>query len=123
MATKPISDQRFPDQRPTTNDRRSTTTIDDRRQRSTTNEARICAMLRVRIVVLLLLFAAVTVRADFREFKSFPIDPSLEVAIQRAADATLKEYPKLAANDLAITIIDVTRPSTIQRADLRGDTP
>src|SRR3954454_2355086 len=79
-------------------------------------------MLRLRFVALCLLFAA-TAHADFREFKNLPHDPSLQVALRRAAEETLKEYPKLGAENLAITIIDVTRDSTIQRADVQGDAP
>jgi beta-lactamase class A len=79
--------------------------------------------MRIRLTLLTLLAFAATARADFRELKAFPVDPSLAVAIQRAADETLKEYPKLTADNLAISIIDVTHPSIIQRADLRGDTP
>lgn len=79
--------------------------------------------MRIRLLAVTLLLTAVTARADFRELKDFPVDPSLEVAIRRATEETLKAYPKLGADNLAITIIDVTRPSTIQRADIRGDAP
>ncbi len=79
--------------------------------------------MRIRLAALTLLLLPATARADFRELKSFPVDPSLGLAIQHAADDTLKEYPKLTADNLAITIIDVTRYSTIQRADVRGDAP
>jgi len=78
--------------------------------------------MRIRLLTLTLLFA-VTAHADFRELKNLPVDPSLEVAIRRASEETLKAYPKLGADNLAITIIDVTRPYTIQRADIRGDAP
>jgi beta-lactamase class A len=73
--------------------------------------------------VLLVFFFATIAHADFREFKSCPIDPSMDVAIKRAAEDTLKEVPKLTADNLAITLIDVTHDSTIQRADVRGDAP
>lgn len=80
--------------------------------------------MRIRLLTLaLLLTVTVTARADYREFKALPVDPSLAVAIRRAADDTLKEYPKLGADNLAITIVDVTHPTTIQRADIRGDAP
>ncbi len=79
--------------------------------------------MRIPLLAVALLLTAVTAHADFRELKDFPIDPSLEVAIQRASEETLKAYPKLSADNLAITIIDVTRPSTIQRAHIRGDAP
>src|SRR6185369_10337768 len=47
-------------------------------------------------VVLLL---AVTARADYREFKDFPADPSLETKLRHAAESTLKDFPKLKADD------------------------
>ena len=79
--------------------------------------------MRSRLIAATLFLTAVTARADFREFKNLPIDPSLEVAIRHAAEDTLKAYPKLGADNLAITVIDVTHPTTIQRADIRGDAP
>ena len=79
--------------------------------------------MRIRLLAVTLVLAAVAARADFREFKNLPVDPSLEVAIRHAAEDTLKTYPKLGADNLAITIIDVTHPTTIQRADVRGDAP
>jgi len=78
--------------------------------------------MRIRLLIVTLLVAA-GARADFREFKNLPVDPLLEVAVRRASEETLKEYPKLGADNLAITLIDVTRPSTVERADIRGDTP
>jgi hypothetical protein len=71
-------------------------------------------------VVLLL---AVTVRADYREFKDFPADPSLETKQRHAAESTLKDFPKLKADDLSMTIVDLTHMSTIARGDYHGDAP
>jgi beta-lactamase class A len=71
----------------------------------------------------LLLLLAVTARADYREFSDVAKDPSLETRLRRAAEATLKAYPKLKAEDLALTIVDVTKPTTVSRADYHGDTP
>jgi beta-lactamase class A len=78
--------------------------------------------MRIRIA-LVLLTLTLSVRADFREFKILPVDPSLAVAIKRATEDSLKENPRLTADNLAITLIDVTRDSTIQRADYHGDAP
>jgi beta-lactamase class A len=69
------------------------------------------------------LFVALSLQADFREFSDVPRDPSLETRLRRAAEATLKAYPKLKADDLAISIVDVSNPTTIGRADYQGDTP
>jgi hypothetical protein len=78
--------------------------------------------MRIRMVILTLL-VALAARADVRELKGFPNDPSLDAAIRRTAEETLKAYPKLGADNLAITIIDVTRPSTIGWASVKGDAP
>ena len=71
----------------------------------------------------LVLTVATTARADFREFKVFPVDPSIELNLKRVAGEVLKEYPKLTADNLAMTVVDVTNPSTIARGDYHGDAP
>ena len=77
--------------------------------------------MRLRIAAALLFaFAA---RADYREFLTVPVDPSIASRLQLAADATLKAYPKLKAEDLAITLVDVTNLNTISRGDYHGDAP
>jgi beta-lactamase class A len=78
--------------------------------------------MRIRIAVALL-FLSAAAHASFREFQKLPIDPSLDVALRRAADATLKAFPKLTADNLAMSIIDVTRPTVMSRADYHGDAP
>lgn len=79
--------------------------------------------MRSRLFFAALLLTAVTVRADFREFKVFPVDPSIEVNLKRVADQVLKEYPKLTADNLAMTVVDVTNLSTISHGDYHGDAP
>lgn len=59
--------------------------------------------------------------ADFREFTIVPRDPSIETKLRMAAEATLTAYPKLKADDLAIVVVDVTRPDTVSRGDYHGD--
>lgn len=71
----------------------------------------------------LLLFFALAARGDYREFTDVARDPSLEARLRAAAAATLTAYPKLKEEDLAITLIDVSNPAMVARADLRGDTP
>ena len=52
-----------------------------------------------------------------------PVDPSIDLALRRAADATLKAFPKLTADNLAMAAIDVTKPDVLARADYHGDAP
>jgi len=78
--------------------------------------------MRVRILLVLLL-AALSADADYREFKDFPVDPSIETKLRHVAEGTLKDFPKLKAEDLAITVIDLTNMSTISRGDYHGDAP
>ncbi|HEX7706037.1 MAG TPA: serine hydrolase [Thermoanaerobaculia bacterium] len=81
------------------------------------------------IVARWLLAASVTValvlplQADYREFLELARDPSIETKLRMAAEATLKAYPKLEAGNLAISVIDMTNPNTIARADHRGEIP
>jgi beta-lactamase class A len=79
--------------------------------------------MRLRAFAVVLLLAAATVRADFREFRDVPADPAIDARLRRVAAATLKEFPKLKDEDLALTVIDVTKLSTVSRADYHGDVP
>ena len=72
--------------------------------------------------LLLLLFAA-TGFGNFREFLQLPVDPALDTALRHSADATLKAFPKLTADNLAMSVIDVTKPDVVSRADYHGDAP
>ena len=74
----------------------------------------------MRRIALLLLLAS-SAYGNYREFAAVPPDPSLGTRLRAAAEATLKEYPKLKAEDLAISLVDVTNPAVIARADVRGD--
>ena len=78
--------------------------------------------MRSTLVALLLLLTLDT-RANYREFLEVAPDPSLETRLRRAAETTLQAYPKLKADDLAISIIDVTQPHLVARGDYHGDTP
>jgi beta-lactamase class A len=78
--------------------------------------------MRARFLVATLLLATAA-RADFREFKERPVNPALVLALQHTADAALKQFPKLKAEDLAMTVVDVTMPSAIDRGDYHGDAP
>ena len=71
--------------------------------------------------LLLLLLFATAVRGNYREFLDVPPDPSIETRLRAAAEATLKAYPKLKAEDLAITLVDVTNPAIVARGDYHGE--
>jgi len=76
-------------------------------------------MMRITLVAALLF--TLTARADYREFVDVAQDPSLATKLRMAAEATLKQYPKLKADDLAISIVDVTNPAVVARGDYQGD--
>ncbi len=72
---------------------------------------------------LLVAFLALPLCGDYRQFLDVPRDPSMETKLRMAAEASLKAHPKLKADDLAITILDVSDPRLIGRADFHGDAP
>ena len=76
-----------------------------------------------RALPLLLILIAATANANFREFLQLPRDPALDAALRHSAEATLKAFPKLTADNLALSIIDVTKPDVFSRADYHGDAP
>src|SRR2546430_7465414 len=67
-------------------------------------------------------FFPVAAFADFREFKAVPVDAELGAKLTRAADASLKDFPKLTADNLALSVIDLTKPESPVRANYHGDT-
>jgi beta-lactamase class A len=70
--------------------------------------------------LLLITLVTASARGDFREFKNLPVDSTIEGALARAAEASLKAFPKLTNDNLAISAIDVGK---MARADFRGDAP
>jgi beta-lactamase class A len=70
-----------------------------------------------RLFVSVLLLAAVSVSADYREFRSWPADAGLEQKLRVAAEQTFAEFPNLKPADLAISLIDLNGG----RADYNGD--
>jgi beta-lactamase class A len=74
-------------------------------------------------VCLLLAVLASPLFADYRQFLDVPKDPALETKLRMAVASSLKAYPKLKAEDLAITMVDVTNPQLVARADVQGDAP
>src|SRR6202158_2452298 len=79
--------------------------------------------MRIRIFVTAFFLVAQIANANFREFQQLPVDPSLDVALRHASEATLKTFTKLTADNLALSIIDVTKPDIMSRADYHGDAP
>jgi beta-lactamase class A len=73
------------------------------------------------LLFLTLLLAPLIARGDYREFRAVPLDPALGAALTRAAEASLKDYPKLTADNLALSVIDLTKPDAAVRADYHGD--
>ena len=74
-------------------------------------------------LALAFLFVAAAVRADFREFKQIGVDPSLETKMRHAAETSLQQFAALKAEDLAISIVDLTNPNALGRGDYHGDAP
>jgi beta-lactamase class A len=79
-------------------------------------------LMRIRFVIALMLAAAIA-RANFREFKDLPPDPKVDYAIRQTAEEILKDFPKLTADNLAVSVIDVSNPAMMSRADYHGDAP
>jgi beta-lactamase class A len=72
-------------------------------------------------VLLALFFTPAVVLADFREFKAVPVNDELGAKIARAAEASLKDFPRLTADNLALSVVDLTKPEKTVRADYHGD--
>jgi beta-lactamase family protein len=66
---------------------------------------------------------AVAARADFREFKQISVDPAIETKLRHAAEVSLQQFPAMKAEDLAITLVDLTKPQVLARGDYHGDAP
>ena len=71
----------------------------------------------------LLFLLAVPLGANYAEFLQAARDPAIATKVRMAAEATLKAYPKLKADDLAISVIDVSQPHITSRGDYHGDVP
>lgn len=78
--------------------------------------------MRFKLIVALTL-VAVSARADFREFKQISVDPAIETKLRRAAEVSLQQFPAMKAEDLAITLVDLTKPQVLARGDYHGEAP
>lgn len=79
--------------------------------------------MRSRLLLAVSLIAAFSARADFREFKAIPADPSIETKLRHVADDVLKQFPKLTADNFAMTVVDLSMASAPGRGDYHGDAP
>lgn len=77
--------------------------------------------MRIRVLILLALLPA-SALADFRQFQQVSSDPAIAARVRHAAEASLAQFPKLTADNLAISVVDVTRPELPARGDYHGDT-
>jgi beta-lactamase class A len=75
------------------------------------------------LLALLLLVIPLIARGDFREFQEVSVDAELSGKLTRAVEASLKAFPKLTADNLALSVIDLTNAENIVRADYHGDAP
>ena len=73
------------------------------------------------IAALFIAAAPVTEQGNYREFQSLPNDSDLAARLTRAAESASKDFPKLTPDNLALSVIDLTRPEKIIRADYHGD--
>ena len=71
--------------------------------------------------LLALFIAPASLLADFREFKAVPVDAELGGKVTRAAETSLKDFRRLTADNLALSVIDVTKADAPIRADYHGD--
>ncbi|HKR63923.1 MAG TPA: serine hydrolase [Thermoanaerobaculia bacterium] len=77
----------------------------------------------MRTALALVVFLTLPAFANFREFTDIARDPAIESKLRAAAEASLKAYPNLKADDLALSLVDLTNASTISRGDYHGDAP
>ncbi|HXG57443.1 MAG TPA: serine hydrolase [Thermoanaerobaculia bacterium] len=77
----------------------------------------------IRAAAAALLFASTPLFADYREFRNVPVDPSVVAGLRRAAEATLRDFPGLKPENLAISVVDLTGPAALRRGDYNGEAP
>jgi hypothetical protein len=68
-----------------------------------------------------LTFLPLIARGDFRQFRAVPVDADLGAKVTRTAESALKRFPTLTADNLALSLIDLSKPETPVRADYHGD--
>ena len=71
--------------------------------------------------LLLIVALPASALADYREFRAVPASAYLGAKVNRAAEASLKNFTRLTPDNLAISVIDLTKPESPVRADYHGD--
>lgn len=74
-----------------------------------------------RLFLALFVLTPLAARGDYREFRAVPVEAALSAKLTRVVDTTLKEFPKLTADNLSLSVIDLTKPESVVRADYHGD--
>lgn len=74
-----------------------------------------------RLFLALFVLTPLVARGDYREFRTVSVDAALGAKLARAAETALKEFPKLTADNLSLSVIDLTKPESAVRADYHGD--
>lgn len=80
-------------------------------------------MNRAIALAALLIALAAPARGDYREFAAIAQDPAIDAKLRSAVDATVKAFPTVGAEDIAVSVVDLTDASNIVRGDHRGDVP
>jgi hypothetical protein len=71
--------------------------------------------------LLLIVALPASALADYREFRAVPASAYLGAKVNRAAEASLENFTRLTPDNLALSVIDLTKPESPVRADYHGD--
>lgn len=74
-------------------------------------------------IALALSLCALAARGDYGEFSAIRVDTAVESRLREAAEEVLRKYPKLTRENLAISIVEFTRPDGAVRGDYNGNAP
>lgn len=77
--------------------------------------------MRFGLSLLLFFVVKISVRGDYHAFCKIPTDPEVNAALTRTAEVTCKEFPRLTRGNLGISVVDLTKPESVRRADYHGD--
>src|SRR5205085_6312234 len=66
-----------------------------------------------RSLIYFLFAVPLIARGDFREFRALPVEEELRGRLARVAEVSFKEFPKLTADNLALSVIDLTKPENL----------
>ena len=71
--------------------------------------------------LLLIVALPASALADYREFRAVPASAYLGAKVNRAAEASLENFTRLTPDNLALSVVDLTKPESPVRADYHGD--